>query len=49
MIVHATVDEIAPKFRAGLVTAIWTPEDAANARARAAEHQTACGTVAVVR
>lgn len=38
MIIPATVDYLAPKFRAGLVTAIYTPKDVADMIA-AAEHR----------
>ncbi len=43
MIVHATIDYIAPRFRAGLITAIWTPEDAREMAELADQHEAVRG------
>ncbi len=39
MIIPATVDFLAPKFRAGLITAIYTPTDATEMARLAEQHQ----------
>lgn len=49
MIVRASVDVLGPKFRNGLVTSIFTAEDAARMAELAAQQPAERGVVAVVR